>query len=67
MYYNLMQYCHLTLAAKIPHSFFSVNQFVTDRSKAVLLLWFIFYIYVSCFSGIFVGSLQPCGHLLVKG
>ena len=48
-------------------AFVSVNQFFTDRSKAVLLLWFIFYIYVSCFSGIFVCSLQPCGHLLVKG
>ena len=39
----------------------------TDRSKAVLLLWIIFVIYVSCLSCFLVCSLQPCGHLLGKG
>ena len=40
----------------------------TDRSKAVLLLWIIFVIYVSCLSFLccFFCSLRPCDHLLVK-
>ena len=38
-------------------------------SKAVLLLWTLFVIYVSCLSLLYclVCSLQPCGHLLGKG
>ena len=36
----------------------------TGHSEAVLLLWIIFVIYVSCF---FDCSLQPCGHLLGRG
>ena len=39
----------------------------TDRSKAVLLLWIIFVIYISCLSCFLVCSLQPCGHLLGTG
>ena len=39
----------------------------TDRSKAVLLLWIICVIYVSCLSCFRVCSLLPCGHLLGKG
>ena len=38
--------------------------FLSDRSKAVLLLWIL---YVSCLSCFLVCSLQPCGHLLGKG
>ena len=40
-----------------------------DRSKAVLLLWILFVIYVSCFSFLCcrVCLLQPCDHLLGKG
>ena len=41
--------------------------FFSDRSKAVLLLWFLFVIYVSCLSCCLICSLQPCGHLLGKG
>ena len=33
---------------------------------AVLHLWIIFVIYVSCLSCFLVCSLQPCGHLLGK-
>ena len=40
-----------------------VNIF-TDRSKAVLLLWIIFVIYVLCLSCIRVCSFLPCGDLL---
>ena len=40
---------------------------LTDRSKAVLLLWIFFVIYISCLSCFLVCSLQPCGHLLGKG
>ena len=41
----------------------------TDHSKAVLLLWILLVIYVSCVSLLccFVCSLQPCNHLLGKG
>ena len=44
-----------------------VKIFLTDRSKAVLLLWIIFVIYVLCLSCFLVCSLQPCCHLLGKG
>ena len=37
------------------------------RRGAVLLLWTLFVIYVSCLSFCLVCSLQPCGHLLGKG
>ena len=37
--------------------------FFTDRSKAVLLLWIIYVLCLSCFLDC---SLQPCGHLLGK-
>ena len=37
------------------------------RSKAILLLWILFAICVSCLSCCLVCSLQPCGHLLGKG
>ena len=40
---------------------------VSDRFKAVLLLWIICVIYVLCFSCFRVCSLLPCGHLLGKG
>ena len=43
-----------------------VKIFLTDCSKAKLLLWIIFAIYVSCLSCFPVCSLQPRGHLLVK-
>ena len=39
----------------------------TDRSIPVLLLWILFVIYVSCLPCCLFCSLQPCGHLLVKG
>ena len=35
--------------------------FFTNRSKAMLLLWILFAIYVSCLAW------KPCGHLLGKG
>ena len=38
-----------------------------NRPKAVLLLWIIFGIYVSCLSCFLVCSLQPCGYLLGNG
>ena len=41
--------------------------FFTGNSKAMLLLWILFAIYVSCLSCFPVCSLQPCGHLLGKG
>ena len=44
-----------------------VKNIFTDCSKAVLLLWIIFVVYVSCLSCFRVCSLQPCGHLLGKG
>ena len=40
---------------------------LTDRSKAVLLLWIIFVIYVSCSLCFLVCPLQSCSHLLRKG
>ena len=45
------------------------SNFLTDRSKAVLLLWIHFVISVSCLSLSYclVCFLQPCGHLLGKG
>ena len=45
------------------------SNFLSDCSKAGLLLWIIFVIFVSCFSLSYclVSSLQPCGHLLGKG
>ena len=44
-------------------------RFIADRSNAMLLLWIIFIIYVSCLSLLFclVCSLQPCDYLLGKG
>ena len=42
--------------------------FVTDRSKAVLLLWIINVISVLfCYAFMYVCLLMPCGHLLRKG
>ena len=41
--------------------------FLTDRSKAVLLMWIICGIFVLCLSCFCVCSLLPCGHLLAKG
>ena len=43
--------------------------FLTDRSKAVLIWWIIFVIFVLCLPLVYciVCSLQPCGHLLGKG
>ena len=40
--------------------------FSTDHSKAMLLLWIFFVIYVLCLSCFHVCSLWPCGHLLGK-
>ena len=40
------------------------SNFLTGRSKAVLLLLILFVICVSCHTGC---SLPPCGHLLGKG
>ena len=40
--------------------------FLTERSKAVLLLRIIFVVYVPCLSCFIVYSLQPCGHMLGK-
>ena len=45
----------------------SCKNIFTDRSKAVLLLWIIFVIYVLCLSCLLVFSLQHCGHLLGEG
>ena len=43
------------------------SNFLTDRSKVVILLWILFVICVSCSSVILSCiSLQPCGHLLGK-
>ena len=42
-------------------------KYFTGRSKAMLLLWIIFVINVSCVSCFLVCSLQPFGHLLGKG
>ena len=42
-------------------------KYFTDRSKAVLLLWIICFIYVLCLSSLCVCSLLPYGHLLGKG
>ena len=39
-------------------------KYFTDRSKAVLLLWIICVVCLSCFR---VCLLLPCGHLLGKG
>ena len=39
----------------------------TDHSKAVILLWILFVIYVSCMSCFIVCLLRPRGHLLGKG
>ena len=48
--------------------FMPSSYLLTDRSKAVLLLWIIFVICGSCLSLRYylVCSLQPCGHLLGK-
>ena len=44
------------------------SNFLTDRSKAVLLLWILFVICVSCLSVILSCLfLQPCGHMLGNG
>ena len=47
----------------------SSKMIFTNRSKAVLLLWILFVIYVSRLSLFyrFECSLQPCDHLLGKG
>ena len=39
------------------------SDFFTDRSKAMILLWIFFVIYVSRLFCL-VSSLQPCDHLL---
>ena len=43
-------------------------KYFTDRSKAVLLLWF-FYVFLSsvCYDFVSVCLYVPCGHLLGKG
>ena len=45
------------------------SNLLTDHSKAVLLLWILFVIYILRLSILFclACSLQPCGHLLEKG
>ena len=43
-----------------------MNSEIYHCSKAVLLLWIIFVIYVLCLPCVFVFSMQPCGHLLRK-
>ena len=43
-------------------------KYFNDRSKAVLLLWFIYVISVLfCYAFLHVCLLMPCGHLLGKG
>ena len=42
------------------------SNFLTDRSKAVLLLWILFFCYLCFVSYCHVCSLQPCCHLLGK-
>ena len=46
--------------------FGSSSYFLTDRSKALLLLWSLFVVCVSCLtlSQCIVCFLQPCDHLL---
>ena len=46
-----------------------IGNFLTERSKVGLLLWILFVICISCLplSYCLVCSLQPCGHMLVKG
>ena len=59
----LIHICTKCEVGAVPYS----KNIFTDRSKAVLLLWIIFVIYVSCLSCCLVCSMQPCGHLLGKG
>ena len=40
-----------------------VKIFFTDHSKAVLLLWILCVMYISCLSCCHVSLFQPCGHL----
>ena len=42
-----------------------VGNFLTDRSKVVLLLWVFFNLYLS-FSYCLACVMQPCGHLWGK-
>ena len=59
----------LSLDIRIPKyliGFFSSKTIFTDRSKAALILWIIFVIYVWCLACLLVFSLQPCGHLMGK-
>ena len=44
---------------------YASSNFITDRPKAVLLLW-IFCIICICLYHIVMSVLQPCGHLLGK-
>ena len=46
---------------------FEPSSIFTDHSKAVLLLWILNVIWVSCLSCCLVCSLQPCCRLLGKG
>ena len=50
------KHCETSLSPPVKYSI--------ECRKAVLLLWIIFVIYVSCISCFLVCSLQPCGHLL---
>ena len=45
------------------------NNFLTDRSMTLLLLWILFLLFVFrvCLSYCLVWALQPCSHLLGKG
>ena len=46
----------------------SSKNIFTDRSKAVLLLWIIYVIFVLfCYAFMHVCLLMPCGHLPGKG
>ena len=54
----------------VPFNMFKPSSnFFADHSKAVLLLWILFEIHVSCLSLLcgLVCSLQPCDHLLGEG
>ena len=44
-----------------------ISSEIDAGSKAVLLLWILFVIYILCLSCYLVCSLQPCGQLLGKG
>ena len=46
---------------------YSNKNIFTGCSKAVILLWIFFVIYVLCLSCFLICSLQPCGLLQGKG